>query len=248
MRRDRFRDRSDDGRGSPNRRRRRTASRRFVGRSARARRPRGAGHHRRPVIRARLPGRARLSRLPRGRQARADLSPPNPRRACGAVASDVGPGPKGYHTVSASSPRPGRRAHRPFPVRPQRPDHDAPCRSEPAQAAHCAAPVRRPERASAEAEGRHPVPSLSIGARPRPAGADAARSVTRLIGRVGGAGARNAGRWDEGISRRSYQIRRQPRYTSLVAYDAGSGRSAQASARAAAGRDSNAASLHDRVV
>ena len=29
-------------------------------------------------------------------------------------------------------------------------------------------------------------------------GADAARSVTRLIGRVGGAGARNAGRWDEG--------------------------------------------------
>ena len=41
---------------SSNRRKRRTASRRFVGRSARARRPRGAGQHRRRVIRARLPG------------------------------------------------------------------------------------------------------------------------------------------------------------------------------------------------
>ena len=43
----------------PNRRKRGTASRRFVGWSARARRPRGGGHHRRLVIRARLPGRAR---------------------------------------------------------------------------------------------------------------------------------------------------------------------------------------------
>ena len=47
---------SGEGSGSPNRRWRRIASRRFVGRSARARRPRGAGHHRRLVIRARLPG------------------------------------------------------------------------------------------------------------------------------------------------------------------------------------------------
>ena len=41
---------------APNRRKRGTASRRFVGRSARARRPRGIGHHRRLAIRARLPG------------------------------------------------------------------------------------------------------------------------------------------------------------------------------------------------
>ena len=80
--------------GWPNRQERRIASRRFVGRSARARRPRGVGQNCRRVIRARLPGRVRRRRACRGRQARADLSPPNPRSECGAVVT-WGRGPKG---------------------------------------------------------------------------------------------------------------------------------------------------------
>ncbi len=59
---------------SPGSHRRGTAPRDPVARSARARRARGPKPPRRPVIGARLPGRARLSRLPGGRQARTDLS------------------------------------------------------------------------------------------------------------------------------------------------------------------------------
>ena len=101
-------------------------------------------------------------------------------------------------------------------------------RPEPAKATHCVAQVRRPERASAQAEGRHAVPSLSIGARPPRGGlyasalrgADAARSVTGLIGRVGGAVARNARRWDEGIRRRPYDSRRKRSELRLTGPDA----------------------------
>ena len=77
---------------SPNRRWRRIASRRVVGRSARARRPRGDGHHRRLAIRARLPGRVRRYRACQGAGRRARICRrTNPRSACRAVVSDVGP-------------------------------------------------------------------------------------------------------------------------------------------------------------
>ena len=135
-------------------------------------RPRGAGHRRRPVIRARLPG-GRVHRACRGQAG-----------ARGFVYRQI-------REVPAAPLRPtsgrGRRDIIPFPLDrlgqaggcialfrsgPKGRTMTHPRRSEPARAAPCAAPVRRPKRASAEAERRHAVPSLSIGARP-PADASA---------------------------------------------------------------------------